>query len=181
MPLPPLETSLFQHTMSAYKTILLTLALATVALAQDPTTAANAGLTTLCTGQAANTPACELFATCSKQGTAASNNACSPLSLILSACADPVNQPSPVCSQVAAVCSGGNATACNAVGPVKGLPTARNASQGIYAICTEMPEMTNCKGANACPTPDTTTGVSNCKTMTVYSALCLEMPMKQVS
>ncbi|TPX70135.1 hypothetical protein SpCBS45565_g01928 [Spizellomyces sp. 'palustris'] len=153
-----------------YTTVASTLLVALFAqgsIAQDPAMATST-LTTVCQ-QAAKIPVCDLYSTsCKANGTAA---ACNPVSLALSACTDPVAATNSACTMFKSMCTG----ACANTGAVKNLLPARNASQQVAAICMEMPTMSDCQGDARCPAPDAN-GVSDCKSWTVYSALCKEMP-----
>ncbi|KNC97664.1 uncharacterized protein SPPG_07131 [Spizellomyces punctatus DAOM BR117] len=152
---------------TAVATTLLVALFAQGSIAQDPAMATST-LTTVCQ-QAAKIPVCDLYSTsCKANSTAA---ACNPVSLALSACADPVAATNSACTMFKSMCTG----ACANQGAVKDLLPARNASQQVFSICTEMPTMTDCQGDARCPAPDAT-GVSDCKSWTVYSALCREMP-----
>ncbi|TPX56493.1 hypothetical protein PhCBS80983_g04516 [Powellomyces hirtus] len=120
-------------------------------------------LTALCTTYP-KIPACDLYASCTSQSR--SSGPCDTLSLTVSACADPLALGASQCTS--ANTAGGTA--------VPSLPTAKDASGFVASICMEMPDMSDCQGANACPSRNTTTLVSDCKSLSVYGALCLEMP-----
>ncbi|KAI9003607.1 hypothetical protein BC832DRAFT_559405 [Gaertneriomyces semiglobifer] len=141
----------------------------TSALAQTNATdigAANTALASIC-GTHPVLPACEVLHAVSC-GTSSQHQSCNPIRLVLSACDDPVATADPTCAPWEAY--------TGAAVPLANLPTAKNASDLLRSICTEMPSMQGCQGDKACPAPDAATGISQCPVFTRYSDLCRDMP-----
>ncbi|KAI9003723.1 hypothetical protein BC832DRAFT_559785 [Gaertneriomyces semiglobifer] len=151
-----------RFSISTVSASLWALGFAAVASAQDAGGAVTA-LNGICAAHP-KIPACDVFAVACKETT---SDTCKAVSLAISACADSVASADPVCTGFQP--SSGN-------GPVAGLPDAKTASGFVASICTEMPTMKDCQGDAACPAANATSGVSDCKVMSVYSALCLDMP-----
>lgn len=78
----------------------------------------------------------------------------------------------PNCAAVTSFCTANTAT-CASSDPISSIPTASEASNEIFSICYEMPQMSAC---SICPPPDRNTKISDCPLLQTYADHCTEMP-----
>ncbi|KAI8905137.1 hypothetical protein EDD86DRAFT_212302 [Gorgonomyces haynaldii] len=125
-------------------------------------------ITSLCKS-GKRSPLCEVFGQCQQSPL----SICQPsqaIGVVNKMCATDFNATAE-CAPVQSYCQQNN---CTTLDPIaNAILPAKNTSDMVYLICSEMPMMSDCK---TCGPPSNVTGISDCALWDTYSKLCNDMP-----